>query len=245
VSGSIDRARRFLDAYSTVEDVLRRRLDTNGGGRSRFYELVDQAVKGKFVSDQQGHRLKKAGDLRNVIVHERGSWGGDPVADPREDFVVWLERQADVISKPPLVRTVLKLKQPSVLDENEDLTQFLSLVKRYDFSQAPVRRGDGTLALVTTNALARWIATAHEPGEGFLAADATIAEILKFSEDNDRLVIRSRDLTAVEAARTFAGNACTIAPAAILLTERGKRSETPLGICVRADVAVLLAAIGA
>ena len=100
------------------------------------------------------------------------------------------------------------------------------------------------LSLVTTNALARWIATAHQPGEGSLASDA-IAEILKFSEDNDRLVIKPRDLTAVEAARIFAGDARSIAPAAILLTERGKRSETPLGICVRTDVALLLAAIGA
>lgn len=225
-------ARRFLNAFHGIETLLRQR-HKGSDDHTSFAELVNQSHQ---LVQAQKVKLKDMAKLRNAIAHTPYDEQGQPWADPRIESVQSLEELLLVIEKPPLVRTVLKLQKPTVLNENDDISKFFNEVAApKDFSQSPVRLASGTLALVTTNAVARWIASGYEVADGLLLEQATVADVLEFSESDDEISLRSRKLKAVEAMRIFAGNHGQ-PPAAIIITESGRHEETPLGICVRADI---------
>jgi hypothetical protein len=235
-------ARRFLDAFHLIEQVLRTKsrkpFTKNEDG---FSDLVRDS---KELAEGQKQKLRQYARLRNAIVHNPYEAGLVPIASPREDVVVWIEAQAIIIEQPPLVKDVLKLQVPKVLTEDDDVSVFLKLAgEPTNYSQAPVRDENGRLRLITTNSVARWVAEKYTPGDGVLLDGAQVRDFTRFAEDGDRLVLKARDLRAVEAARIFGGSVGN-PPAAIILTENGKNSETPLGMCVQADVAALLRTLG-
>ena len=235
-------ARRFLDAFHAIEQGLRDRstkpFTKNEEG---FSDLVRDS---KELEEGQKQRLRQYSRLRNAIVHNPYEDGLVPIASPRNDVVQWMETQAIIIERPPLVKDVLKLRDPQVLSEDDDVSIFLALAgEPTNFSQAPFRDVSGKLRLITTNSVARWVAEEYTPGIGVVLDNARVRDFTRFAEDGDRLVLKPRDLRAVEAARIFGGSAGN-PPAAIVLTEHGKDSETPLGMCVQADVAALLRSLG-
>lgn len=234
------RAERFLDAFHRIESFLAEQ-QTDKPQRHTFYELVRKST---HLTEQQKSRLREVGDLRNSIVHEPGAWGKQPIATPREDIVIWLEAQVSLIEKPPRVYETLKLQPPEVLEADSDLSSFLELVSDEDFSQAPVRLEDGSLSLITTNAVARWVASGYQRGEGVALDHAKVKDVLGFAEIEDKVFIAPRTFTAVEAVREFAGATGRAVPAAIVLTQNGKKDEKPIGICSRTDIAILLHALG-
>lgn len=233
-------AERFLDAFRTIEATLIAKSTVKYSKQPAFYELVEDS---KLLTFSQKEKLKQLAKLRNVIVHEPHR-EGEPIADPRIDAVEWIEQQALIIEKPPLVRSVLKIQPPSVLNKNSEISEFLELVSKFDFSQAPVGDGSNVVALITTNAVTRWISSAYISNQGALVEESKIEEILTFSENTDHLVFKPRDLKVVDALRIFSGENTSIPPAAILITENGKPEEKPLGICVKSDVQVLYKSIG-
>lgn len=111
-----------------------------------------------------------------------------------------------------------------------------------NFSQSPVRMPSGDLSLITTNAVARWIAESYEPG-GVAIDDATIEHVLGYAEAGDAIRMTARQLTAVQAWRIFSGEN-GVAPAAIAVTESGDKAEKPLALVVKIDVPELLRALG-
>lgn len=233
-------AERFLDAFRTIEAALLSKSATKYGKKPTFYDLVDDS---KLLTSPQKDKLKQFAKLRNVIVHEPHK-NGIPIADPRIDAVEWIEQQALVVENPPLVRNVLKIQPPRVLDQNSEISEFLELVSKFDYSQAPVGDGARVMALITTNAVTRWISNAYISSEGALVDESKIAEILMFSETTDEIVFKPRDLKVVDALRIFSGENMLLPPAAILITENGKPEEKPLGICVKSDVQALYMSIG-
>lgn len=235
-------ARRFLDAFHTIEQTLRARSPRSfGKNQEGFSDLVRES---KDLVDGQKQKLHQFSRLRNAIVHNPYSDGAVPIANPRDDVVQWIEKQAIYIEQPPLVKDVLKLQPPKVLADDDDVSLFLALAgEPTNFSQAPVRNHGGKLLLITTNAVARWVAETYVPGVGVALDEACVGNFAKFAEEGDRLILKQRDLRAVEAARIFGGSLGN-PPAAIVLTENGKDSETPLGMCVQSDVAALRQSLG-
>lgn len=236
-SGPETRVERFMHAFREIERALNRSRLTDS--YKRFVALVNDS---EDLVEEQRRGLRAAARLRNAIAHE--PWiGGEPVAVPRESAVTWLEAQAEVITKPPLVRDVLQLRPPRVMELHTDLSEFLAEVAApLDFSQSPVRTEDGGLRLVTTNAVARWIASSYQPGDGALLDRATVGDILAYAEAGDQLVCMASTLKAVRAIRLFAGEDGEI-PAAIVITESGAAAEQPVGICVRSDIGDLYRAL--
>ncbi|MBC9942953.1 hypothetical protein ICL81_00225 [Leucobacter sp. cx-328] len=131
----------------------------------------------------------------------------------------------------------------NVLDEANDSAEFLDLVRDYNFSQAPVRMSDGALALITTNAVARWLSSEYKAFSGAAVEHASLGEVIKFSEAEDEILVRSREMTVVQAWRIFAGLENNTPPHALVITHSGKMSETPLALVVRSDLPALLKAL--
>ena len=231
-------AERFLDAFNGIEDELKKHAKSNE--YTPFTQLIRRS---KSLTPKQRDLLIKLAELRNVIVHT--SRGGRPeaIADPREDIVREIELQLDLLVKPPRVLEVLKQPPPRVLNSHESIAVFLEEVALpNDFSQSPVRMPDGGLSLITTNAFARWIASAYDES-GVLIEDAPISAVLEYREPGDAIKLAPRTLTAVQAWAEFSGER-GVAPTAVAVTETGKFSEMPMALVVKADVPLLLRALG-
>ncbi|MGV8857686.1 hypothetical protein [Rhodoglobus sp.] len=228
---------RFLDAFNGIERTLRAR--DAGKGRPGFMDLVRNS---KDLVERQRTLLQEYAHLRNVIVHTP-TLSGQLIADPRSDVVRIIEEQMEVIERPPKVLSALGLVPPRVFQHSDSIIDFLNIVKPPTFfSQAPVAAADGRIGLITTNCVARWVAESWESTHGVVLEESRMSQILEFGEPSDKVAIRARDLKVAEAWRIFSGETGD-PPAAILITHSGKDTETPLGLCVRADLPDMLKAL--
>lgn len=236
------RATRFLQAFTTIEQELRARVerDEHDPKHLPFPALLERSPD---LTDRQRDRLRSHADLRNAIVHNPRDQDSEIIADPRESTVEWLEKQAQIILDPPLVMSVLKLDKPTVLAAEDDLGAFLRIVRDKQYSQVPILSEDGDLGLITTNIVTRWLAAEYMDDRSALVESVTLGEVHQYAEGSDTLVLAPRDLTAAEAVQTFAGMRGRNAPAAIVITEHGRNRQTPLGLCSQSDVASLLHAL--
>lgn len=236
----LSNAERFLNAFNTIEMVLRAR-STNQNKSAGFSELVSSS---KDLTSSQKSRLKDLAMLRNTIVHSPLDENGEIYADPRTSTVEWIELQAEIIEHPAKVLSALKLQPPITLSGDSEISTFLNdVVLPHQYSQTPYFRKDGTLSLITTNTVARWIASQYQPNVGLLLESSTIEEISSFSESIDLLVLKPSNLKVVDAIKTFSG-LDGIPPAAIVITHSGKNTEKPLGICTPSDLNQLYRTIG-
>lgn len=181
-------SRRFMNAFNRIENFLGHKHNTNDWNPVGFTELVRVA---KNIPQVQKERLVAIARLRNAIVHN-GVFDGQPIAEPREDTVTWLEQQAEVILNPPKVYTVLSGQDPVVLQEDDEIAKFLPLVGDNDYSQAPVRLANGQLTLLTTNCMARWLGKEFRNDGLMVTRENPISEVLQHAEDSDRAVIKDR-----------------------------------------------------
>lgn len=233
-------AERFIDAFNRIEQILRSRAKADLKKRS-FGEIVD---KSKDVIPKQAVTLKAMADLRNVIVHTPFDSEGAILAEPRLTAVEWMEMQADLIERPPRVIDVLKMSPPKVFDVHDEISEFLREVSPpNNFSQSPFMDSEDKFKLITTNAVARWVAKNYEAKDGVVVAASTIGEVFESAELDDHLDLRAKGLKCVDAVRAFSGEH-GIPPAAILITEPRGVAQVPLGICTRGDLPALYKALG-
>lgn len=236
-----DPARRFLNAYHGIENILRSRQ--GAGFDVGFSHLVRSD---KLLLAEQRRLLLDLAYLRNAIAHTPYSEAEEPYANPREETVQWIEKQFEIIASPPRVISALKLQPPKTLEASDRLSDFLILVgDPHNFSQVPFRRESGGLGLLTTNAVARWLARQYEDGQGYLADDVSVSGVAESSSEiGDRLIVRSRTLRVVDALNTFAGTSQALPPAAIVVTHSGKQYEKPIGIVTTFDIPLLATVVG-
>jgi len=238
-----DNARRFLDAFHGIEQVLRKRVEWTGSHPPGFAHLVKHS--GNLLTQPQRERLLELADLRNAIAHHPFTPDGRPWADPRDETVEWIEAQLAVIDNPPHVLTVLKPEKPVTFDADDDVKRFLDeAVARDDYSQAPYRDKEGRLQLITTNAVTRWIAANYTGEDGVKVEHERIGAIAeRYSEHNDWVHFAPRAMHAAEALNLFAGSAEKHPPAAIIVTENGHEKDTPLALVSPWDIPALSAAL--
>lgn len=232
-SGSnIDPARRFLNAYHKIEATLRRRQGAED--EVPFTQLVKNDTR---LVRAQRDKLRDLAKLRNAIAHNPYNDMGEPYANPREETVQWIEDQVDIIENPPKV-IALGSQQPTTLGSNDRLSVFLELVAApHNYSQSPFRRENGDLGLITTNIVARWLASQYEVSQGYLADDVSVSIVVDVgAEDRDDVLIKGRNMRVAEALNIFAGDSRNIPPAAIIITDSGRAHEKPLRIVTASDI---------
>ena len=108
------------------------------------------------------------------------------------------------------------------------------------FSQLPVVEGSKIVGLLTTETIARWLATQFQKNEGILE-DEPIAAVLKHQEKDSTYKVLAREANAFDALALFdealhAGNDLD----AILLTHNGSKNELLLGILTPYDIPRLI-----
>lgn len=231
-------AERFLNAFSEIEDKLaqqQRRREKHDD----WVPFSDLLAGSDTLLQRQKDLLRQYAKLRNAIAHSKRV-GGKPIADPREDAVVSIEKIRDNLLRPPrLVDALDGYGRPQVFEPEDGIGEFLALVVEKSFSQAPVRTDDG-YRLITTNAVARYLAPSLIEHE--IVGTATIGEVLDFAETGDRLETLAPSATVLEAINLFSGEASTrVEPPAALLVLDATKEHLPQVLCSRADLSQLYA----
>ena len=235
-------AERFLNAFSEIEDKLaqqQRRREKHDD----WVPFSDLLADSDTLLPRQKDLLRQYAKLRNAIAHSK-HMGGKPIADPREDAVVSIEKIRDNLLRPPrLVDALEGYGRPQVFELEDGIGAFLALVVEKSFSQAPVRADDG-YRLITTNAVARHLAPSLIEHE--IVGTATIGEVLDFAETGDRLETLAPSATVLEAINLFSGQASTrVEPPAALLVLDATKEHLPQVLCSRADLSLLYAQLEA
>ncbi len=234
-----NRAIPFLAAFNDIENHLRGVLSAKKS--DGFGWMVRLAEKKHLISDTHSEALQAFADLRNAISH--GTYNNyRPIAEPLPETVEQISRIRDLILDPPTAMGVLGGQQVRLVAPGDPIRHALGVIRSTEISQFPVYDGEGYVALLTTNTIARWVAADLDDNDHLDAR--TVAEVLDYAEHSDRAGFLPRGATAQEVvdAMTQPGRDGNL-PRAILLTEHGKPHQKPLRVVGGGDLGVLLDAL--
>ena len=268
VDTTADRERidRFEGAYNRIDRELQRLLDASRDGHRRgFAASVRQICAERRHFGRHLDFLLEAGELRNALVHNRFGHA-EYIAVPTATTVAQLEAIDEELRKPVSLRA-LAAKEVVTISIDDRIGRVLSLVREKGFVRFPVRREGRIVALLTASGVVRWIAS-HDlesctlpaavqvprgpagaldvrvpagasDGERIICAIAsvTVGEVLARDHRKDEFAIVARDATADLALSMWTRNPRL---EAIIVTDRGRPDETPLGLATATDLIKLL-----
>jgi CBS domain-containing protein len=263
-----ERIDRFEAAYNRIDRELQRLLDNARDGHRRgFASSVRQICAERRHFARHLDFLLEAGELRNALVHNRFGHS-EYIAVPTATTVAQLEAIDEELRKPVSLRA-LAAKEVVTISIDERIGHVLSLVRERGIVRFPVKRDGRIVALLTASGVVRWIAShdlescalpagvevprspkgtldAPAPavagaseGERIICAIASVSvgEVLARDHRKDEFAVVARDATADLALSMWTRNPRL---EAIIVTERGKPDETPLGIATATDLIKLL-----
>ena len=230
-----ERLSRFLNAAERLKDALEVLYN-------RQFSGVGEAVRygrdqGQEVVRRNVRTLEVLVELRNVIQHSNYR-NGEPLAIPRQDAVDAFEAITRLIEDPPEVRDFM-VKNPATLAPDATLEEAAHLINERNVSQLPVCDQTGYVGLLTTNAIARWLAAVMTEGD-VLEEDVLISDVLAHAEGHEVAGFVKPTTRAAKACRRLTAKN---APVALLVTATGEPSAKILGILNRFDVPDLMLAL--
>lgn len=229
-------ADRFLDAFKAIEDHLRRKAGATG--RADFTELVAQhAADDPAVRAHQDHLVQYA-RLRNAIVHHASDRRRRAIAEPRTDIVKDIEAIRIAVTRPPRLGDVIG-GMVTICLPADPIRSATHKMAEGDFSQLPVYENGKVVDLLTSEAIALWMARRLADGLP-VDGDTSVADVVTADEDRLHRVV-DRTTTVVEALEMF--DQAQSAEGRILqaiVIMRSPASRTVAGIATVADVPKLL-----
>lgn len=227
-----NRATAFLAAFNDIEAHLRLQLDAKRSDSFRW--MTRLAEKKHLISREQSETLDAFAELRNAISH--GPYNNlRPIADPRPDTVTLIEHIRDLLTDPPIALQVLPRQEVCLLQLDDSISDALKIIRTTGISQFPVYDRTGYVALLTTNAITRWVAT-DLSDNGRLDA-TTVAEALDYAETSDVAAFMPRTVTAQEVIDVMTGPEL---PWSVIVTEHGRPDQKPLRIITGRDMRSLI-----
>lgn len=230
---------RFFAAFNDIEQFLRQAIGAKNS--DSFWWMVDRAHDKHLLSKRQAEQLKDISNLRNAIAHGR-YYDDEPIATPHPQVVNQLENLQRLLTDPPSALSLLPHNEVATLSPDADILDALSLINKTGYSQIPIYDSGTFTALLTTNAIARWVAA--DLGDDGAIGAASVSTVLAMTERKDRAEFLPRAATAQEVVDALTEPAKDgTHPSAVLLTENGKPSQRPVAIATPADLAVLVDAL--
>jgi CBS domain-containing protein len=235
------RGARFLAAFNDIEDRFRRVLGLDE--HAEFAQMARQYSDKKRLPPAQRDALLAFASLRNAISHSR-FYDGHPIAEPVQEVVDEIEHLRDQITSPPKALTVLGSRQVYLTRPSDPISAVLERIARFDYSQVPVYDDIRYVGILTTNAIARWLAHQLELNQG-LAEGEPVHRVLEFAEPHERARLARPAITAAEALDQLAhGGEGRTPVTALIVTEGGRPTDTPLRMITSSDLSALSAALG-
>lgn len=238
MDGHTNRALPFLAAFNSIEAFLR---DELGAKKSDgFSWMARTAAKRGMITRAQCDTLQEFAELRNAISH--GEYEDlRPIAEPLPETVAEIEQLRDTLIRPALAADVVAQQQVVTFAPGDDIHEVLSTITGTGLAQFPVYDGGECVGLLTTNAIARWVAA--ELSSDDRIRSATVGEVLEHSGRIDQPVFLPRSVTAAAAVEALTTPLASGAmPRLAIITEHGKPSQKPFSVLGATDIPALAAA---
>jgi len=229
---------RFLAAYNELDHILREYV-----GRDDTYDhaklLRHAGERTRAIRADLG-RLQRLAKLRNVLVHTSGRMDRDLVAVPCEAAVQWYESLVDRLRRPPTVEDAWVPARDVFSASHDDLAvEVMAVMAKKGYSQVPVLES-GRVAGVFSESTP--VAAVAADGELLITRDLRVRDFARHiglqRDANECFEFVGRRTPVAEVAAMFAAALREgRRVGAVLVTERGAKSETLLGLITPWDVA--------
>ncbi len=233
-----NRAVPFLAAFNAIESFLRGELEAKKS--DGFSWMARTAAKKGIITREQSETLQEFADLRNAISH--GEYEDfRPIAEPLPETVEEIEHLRDTLIRPALAADIVAQQKVVTFAPGDDIHEVLTTITETGLAQFPIYDGGQCVGLLTTNAIARWVAA--ELSDDDRIHPATIEEVLEHTGRLDQPVFLPRTVTAaaaVEALTTPLDSGAM--PRLAIVTEHGKPTQRPISVLGATDIPALAAA---
>lgn len=233
-----DLSSRFLDGFSAIENWMRHTLSTDD--KEDFNSLV-RRMGGRVR--RHSLELKSFARLRNLIAHNHSH--EMPLAVPTLASVERIEVVGKLLMCPPLLITVAA-KPVEECRPSDPLGRCVKKMHDGIFSQLPIYEAGQYCGLLTAETIARWLAASFLGDGSGIVDEQTVDEVIKHQESSENVEFVAKTAHVGQALAAFdrflhSGRRLE----AILITERGRPTESPLGIVTIHDIPKLNNAINA
>lgn len=229
-----DLSARFLDAFTAIENWLKSELDAP---REDFWRLIDEMADKNPGFRRYAGPLKAFAEVRNLIIHKYSR--EQPLAIPSAQSLQRLIAIKEHLLSPP---SLLPLSAKPVQQCQPTDPLGCCVKKMHDgvFSQLPIYDGGKYFGLLTSETIARWLASEFVgDGQGIVGEDS-VADVMKHQEDGENYKFMAANATVPQALAAFEdfqrrGKRLE----AILITNTGRPTEPLRGIVTIHDIPVL------
>ncbi|MCM3694145.1 CBS domain-containing protein [Neobacillus niacini] len=221
---------RFEVAFNQVHDAMKDIVKIND---DRFVVLVKVGAKKYQIIETFKKDLEQYAKLRNAIVHEKMEVGYY-IAEPNARVVEHIEKIAHVFNRPNYALTIAT-RNVIYFDYNDRILKVTEAIRQFNYSKFPIYKNKEFVGLLTAGAIVKWMAQNMVSGSVNLD-DTHISDIMKYEKDHPiDFVAKSTNIFDVE---TIFEKSHKVKKKleAVIITENGKKDETPLGIVTPWDL---------
>lgn len=235
-----ERVQRFETAYNRIDHALSEIADDRAGHRKTFAARVRLAANRMRRLAKHADFLLEIGELRNALVHNRLG-DGVYIAVPNHDTVVQLEEIERSLLSPKRVIPVFQ-RAVKTLEGGATLADAWRLMRHEGYSHYPVYERGTFIGLLTSNGLARWVASRAENGVLHVDGRKTaVRDVLPVDHRRDCAAFVRSDTAVDDLPAMFHDNPRL---EAVIITKTGSRNESPLGVVFPADLIAATTAPG-
>lgn len=226
-----NRGEEFVALYNHLDAHLRQMLDTDR--HIGFVKLAHLASRRDAAVRAYLGKIQAYAELRNAIVHDSDMQNGI-IADPRPEALEGFRSLVEDITAP---RTLLSISSREIVvhDPGEPLTRALSLMRYKGYAQVVVKTGR-EYGILSVEGVARWLQTQIDQ-DTVSVGGAKLGDAIEH-EPPSTVEFLDRAATVYDAHEVFqaVGRHRNARLFALLITETGKRTETPIGIATPWDL---------
>lgn len=208
----------FIGAFNDIHEALKQK----GGltGQETFPVAFAAAVKRERWLSRFDKQLDILRDARNYIEHT--ALESLPVAEPTDWAVSKIRALRSAILCPATIEEFTHGVKCG--DAFSAASEVIGLMYEKSYSQIPIKCDDGRYRLLTTNTVTRWVAASMGKPLNF---DTCVGDVLGFAEEAQVAVFLGRRTNLFQVLHEFESNPGLTA---VLITESGQDTQTPLGI---------------
>ncbi|MEK6190668.1 MAG: CBS domain-containing protein [Carnobacterium alterfunditum] len=225
----MNNAERFIASFNRIHNHLSF-SENEKEHKKPFYRLLDENEHRNPAVKKYKNDLQIFADLRNVMVHKK-LIPNNYIAQPTDKVVEHIEQIEEEIKSPQKVYPLFKR---DVVHFNFDdlFTAVLKTINEKKFTHFPIYKNNELIGLLTEKGIAVWLANQLKD-ETIYLKKTLVGEIISEDKNRSNYLFIKKNMSVEIAADLLKKDRRLDA---LLITENGKVSETPLGIITPSDL---------
>lgn len=221
-------ASKYIEAYNIIDRTLRSQYGFKDN--VSFSELLRQTSSKNQLIKKYEDELYDFGRLRNAIVHKSTD---KIIAEPNEETVSLICHIAHLLTSPPSVLDVLKIKPVVAFDDDQNMFDLIDAIFKHNYSNIPIYKGKQIIGVVNSKQILNMFVRLLQ------SSDCVSAAALKKIKLGDIVNINSREYiflstgaSIIDVLTAYAQNPRL---KAILLTRYGDNTAPVVAVITSSD----------